>query len=154
MTNKNNTTILNTEAPKTVWELEHGNTCWNVFISGDYFKVIPATFNENAKVLRMLGLVHLTQERADLHARVLNIGLAIKKWKRENDDVEFDWNNRQQKKYHLIYDDVKEEIIFDYWVTLNINTTYFSSQNKVKKFINDMGKNRVIEWLKWKDNDK
>lgn len=153
MTNKNNTTILNTETPKNAWGLKHGDTCWNVFISGEYFKVIPATFNENTRVLRMLGLVHLTQEQADRHARVLNTGLAIKKWKRENDDVEFDWNNGKQLKYYFVSDVKRLYTDYSYTAKLN-NTIYFSSEPEAQQCIDDIGEERIIEWLEWEDNDK
>lgn len=141
--------------PKSVWELEHGDDCWRVNFDNGKFQVYESIWNWLVVDIIDLGMVHLTKERAELHARVLNTELAIKKWKRENDNVVFDWNNSNQKKYNLVVSLSEGEIRIDWWLSSKCaNAIYFSSQDKIKQCINDIGEERIIEWIKWEDNDQ
>ena len=104
---------------------------------------------------KALGLIHLTKERAEEHARVLNTELAIKKWKRENDNVELDWQNGNQSKNHFMYYFKSEKIDIGLMFKAKLaNTIYFSSKSKIQQCINDIGEERIIEWIKWEDNDQ
>lgn len=141
--------------PKSAWELENGDVCWRVGVCVDKFEVYEDAWRWLTGAFRIFGLVHLTKERAELHARVLNTELAIKKWKRENDNVELDWNDDNQQKYHFVYDTENEEIKTYWWITVKFaNTIYFSSELKARQCVNDIGEERIIEWIKWEDNDQ
>ena len=142
--------------PKSVWELKEGDEIWLIAYSYDkseYFSLkIKWHDRGNYKYNRELGKVHLTKERAELHARVLNTELAIKKWKRENDNVELDWCNGWQIKRCLMYDTEDEEIYTGWRYTVKSpNTIYFSSELKAQQCINDIGEERIIEWIKWEE---
>lgn len=141
--------------PKSVWELKEGDVFWRVdFINGK-FEFYESVWGWLSETVIVLKLAHLTAERAELHARVLNTELAIKKWKRENDNVEFDWEDENQRKYYLMYNDERYDIAADWWGRLKLaNTIYFSSRKKLEQFVKDVGKERIIEWLKWEDNDQ
>ena len=145
--------------PKSVWELKDGDKIWNVGFDSVNSKCVSWSTQwfgvGNDHYIRGLGRVHLTKERAELHARVLNTELDVKKWKRENDNVEFDWCDECQKKHNLMYDAEIEEILIDWWYTVKSpNTIYFSSELKAQQCINDIGEERIIEWIKWEDNDQ
>ena len=145
--------------PKSVWELKKGDeVCFTTYIydKSEYVSQ-ESKWSDWAcdKYNRELGMVHLTEERAELHARVLNTELAIKKWKRENDNVVFDWSDRDQRKYNLAYDAKYEGKSIDWSYALkHPNTIHFSSDSKARQCINDIGEERIIEWLKWEDNDQ
>lgn len=142
--------------PKSVWELENGDVYhYLVFEDGEWQCIVGKWWEVMDKKPRELGLVRLTKERAELHARVLTTELAIKKWKRENDNVELDLDDYKQQKYNLMYDVENEEMQTDYWNKFKFaNTIYFSSELKAQQCINDIGEERIIEWLKWEDNDQ
>ena len=143
--------------PKSVWGLKDGDKIWNVGFDSVNSKCVSWSTQwfgvGNDHYIRELGRVHLTKERAELHARVLNTELAIKKWKRENDNVELDWGDGDRHKYLLACDYQDEEIRIDGWYAFKFaNTIYFSSELKAQQCINDIGEERIIEWIKWEDN--
>lgn len=145
--------------PKSVWELEIDDEIWMALYDAVNSKCVSLNTQwhgwESQEYWRELGKVHLTKERAELHARVLNTESAIKKWKRENDNVELDWSNKRQHKNFLTYDYQDGEIRTDWWGTSKYaNTIYFSSDSKARQCINDIGEERIIEWLKWEDSDQ
>ena len=142
--------------PKSVWELKDDDEIWMTIY--DYVKGGHVSMDAlwhgwaSQDYRRERGMVHLTKERAELHARVLNTELAIKKWKRENDNVELDWKNGNQSKYHYMYYYKNENIDTGLTFMAKLaNTIYFSSQSKIQQCINDIGKERIIEWLKWEE---
>lgn len=143
--------------PKSVWELKKDDEIWvtyYVYTKSEYDSRETKWFDLEVDYYRReKGEIHLTKERAELHARVLNTELAIKKWKRENDNTEPDWSDGSQKKHNLAYDAENEEIFIDWWSTFKYaNTIYFSSEAKALQCIDDIGKERIIEWIKWEDN--
>lgn len=143
--------------PKSVWELKKDDEIWLVLYDNakSEYIILKDLWHDqgNRDYRRKLGMIHLTKERAELHARVLNTELAIKKWKRENDNVEPDWSDDSQKKHSLAYDAENEEIFIDWWITFQYaNTIYFSSEAKALQCIDDIGEERITEWIKWEDN--
>lgn len=143
--------------PKSVYDLNNTDDYYCLDFVDDEWKCEVDVWWDMAdeRAERELGLVHLTKERAELHARVLNTEFAIKEWKRENDNVEFDWEDKNQRKYYLMYNDERYDIAADWWGRLKLaNTIYFSSRKKLEQFVKDVGEDRVIEWLKWEDNDE
>lgn len=143
-------------APQSIWDLEKGDFCWrvNIFLDEWEYEYFQDAWSEAYNHYRLLGMIHLTKERAEHHARVLNTELAIKKWKLENDNVEFNWHDNDIK-YFLMYDYDEEKIYIETrWYVKSPNTIYFSSRDKIEQCIKDIGKERVKEWLKWDDNDK
>ena len=143
--------------PKTVWGLQEGDDYWDIYFDGEYYTVGSETFRNGSydRECRLLCKAHLTPKRAELHARVLNTELDIKEWKRENDNVEFDWEDENQRKYYLMYNDERDDIAADWWSRLKLaNTIYFSSRKKLEQCVKDVGEDRIIEYLKWEDNDQ
>lgn len=145
--------------PKSVWELKNDDEIWMTFHDGVNSECASRKTEwygwESQDYNRKLGKIHLTKARAELHARVLNTELAIKKWKRENDNVGLDWNDNSKYKYYWMYYGEIGEICIDWTLTLKFaNTIYFSSRDKAQQCINDIGEERITEWLKWEDNDQ
>ena len=144
--------------PKTAYDVNYGDDYYTLDFEKSEWKCRLDNWwgLSSEKTNRALGLIHLTKERAELHARVLNTEITIKKWKRENDNVELDWEDENQRKYCIIFNGKGEEITTDWWFKLNkfANTIYFSSKSKAQQCINDIGEERIIEWLKWEDNDQ
>ena len=145
--------------PKSVWGLKEDDEIWLVLYDNAKSEYIGRKSVwlgcEADHYNRELGKVHLTKERAELHARVLNTELDVKKWKRENDNVEFDWDDERQQKYNLMHDAETEEISIDWWYTVKSpNAIHFSSELKAQQCINDIGEERIVEWIKWEDNDQ
>lgn len=143
--------------PESVWELKKDDEIWVTYYNfGKGAFTVTKTRWFALKIdsyNREFGIVHLTKEKAVLHARVLNTELAIKKWKRENDNVELDWDDKAQGKYHLKYDTEIGEIRVDPWgLFKRANTIYFSSMDKAFQCVEDISEERIIEWLKWEDN--
>ena len=145
--------------PKSVWGLKNGDVIWLIYYDHDNSTFVSReTAWRDLEIYyyrRELGLIHLTKERAELHARVLNTELAIKKWKRENDNIELDWGDDSQYKYYLRYGTYNAEIRAEQRCVFKLaNTIYFSSMDKAFQCVEYIGEERIIEWIKWEDNDQ
>lgn len=140
------------KALQSVYDLKEGDTCWRVDILYDEFEYFEDIWHETSNAYRALGMIHLTEEKAKLHTRVLNTELAIKEWKYIYDNIQFNWHD-SQFKYCLMYDNNEEEIAFSSSCdSKSANTIYFSSRDKAQQCIDDLGQERIIEWLTWQDN--
>lgn len=142
------------KTPQSVWQLRESDTCWRVFAHNGKFEVTELKRSQFNEDYRLMGLIHLTEGRAEHHARVLNTELDIKKWKKENDNIELDWEDDKQLKYHLMYNYKDGEILVCWRVLKFSNTVYFSSREIAEQCFEDISRKRIIEWLKWEDNDQ
>ena len=77
-----------------------------------------------------------TRELAEKTINISKLGRLILLWQNANDCLFTpDWKNNSQRKYFIRYDYIKEEVCYDYNVTISLDTLYFETSEQVEAFI-------------------
>ena len=77
-----------------------------------------------------------TRELAEKTINISKLGRLILLWQNANDCLFTpDWKNNSQRKYFIRYDYIKEEVCYDYNVTISSDTLYFKTMEQVEAFI-------------------
>ena len=77
-----------------------------------------------------------TRELAEKSVNLSKLGRLILLWQYTNDCLfEPDWKDGDTKKYFIRYDYIKEEVCYDYNVTIPSDTLYFETVEQVEAFI-------------------
>lgn len=88
-----------------------------------------------------------TEKEAQKYAKVLETERQLKKFADEHNDV-IDWSNIEQEKYYVCYScsDHKVIIANRQW-TKDSRTIYFSSEKIAKQAIDEIGTDKIKEYL-------
>lgn len=88
-----------------------------------------------------------TEEEAQKYASVLETERQLKKFADEHNDA-IDWTNINQEKYHLYYNysDYRVSIAHRLW-TKESRVIYFSSEEIAEQAIDEIGKDKIKEYL-------
>ena len=115
--------------PAKEWDYYSIGPGGNVEGLGGYGELSSALRKENYNTFP-------TRDLAEKGKNLSKLGRLILLWQYANDCIfETDWKDGDTKKYFIRYDYIKEEVCYDYNVTIPSDTLYFETSEQVKTFI-------------------
>jgi len=130
------------------WRAEKGENYWTV---SDYRRVkADVDFGADSSGDSFRYDTHnyfQTEDEARIYTKVLETERQLKKFADEHND-KIDWTNINQGKYHLChnYGDYRVSIAERLW-TKESRTIYFSSEEIAKQAIDEIGEEKIKEYL-------
>ncbi|MCQ2957276.1 MAG: hypothetical protein MJ180_00065 [Candidatus Gastranaerophilales bacterium] len=131
---------------------------WRANLGGDYYYVnnnlLTAKDQEKAhnvnNVLYKLGNYFQTEQEARNYRDNILTKQELKDLALElNDGVEIDWENRDQRKYFIIYDNHIKNFIIDFWHDSQyVGQVYCLDQNFLEIAKERIGEDRLIKLIK------
>lgn len=135
--------LLEKPKPKSVWDLEGGDTYYYIDEYGDISdsRIGNDSF-EGAKF--SIGNVFLTEEDAEFARERLKVIAELKRYAKEFSDGE--WKDNKTQKYYIVYrysDDYIRSILT---YTSKDSVLYFESPEKIQEAIDAVGEERIKKY--------
>lgn len=93
----------------------------------------------------------LTEEAAEQKLRVIQTEIELRKYAEEHNEDVIDWKDGKQYKWSLYYDFISNCIDFGGTpIFFTPNQIYFTSEEIARAAVNEIGEERVAEYLKYR----
>lgn len=135
--------LLEKPKPKSVWDLEEGDTYYYIDVYGDISDGRIGNDSSEDEIFA-IGNVFLTEEDAEFEVERLKVITELKKYAKEFSDEE--WKNRDMMKYvfYRRFQDNRVYIACTYLV--HYPCLYFESMEKAKQAFNAVGEERIKKY--------
>lgn len=137
--------LLEKPKPKSVWDLEEGDTYYYIDVYGDISDGRIGNDSSEDEIFA-IGNVFLTEEDAEFARERLKVIAELKKYAKEFSDEEWAQNNCV-KKYYIFYNwsNGKVSAGYNYFASYG-NQLLFESGEKAKEAIDAVGEERIKKY--------
>lgn len=135
--------LLEKPKPKSVWDLEEGDTYYYIDVYGDISDGRIGNDSSEDEIFA-IGNVFLTEEDAEFAVERLKVIAELKKYAKEFSDGE--WKDNKTQKYYIVYrysDDYIRSILT---YTSKDSVLYFESPEKIQEAIDAVGEERIKKY--------
>ena len=135
--------LLEKPKPKSVWDLEEGDTYYYIDVYGDISDGRIGNDSSEDEIFA-IGNVFLTEEDAEFEVERLKVIAELKKYAKEFSDEE--WKDNKTQKYYIVYrysDDYIRSILT---YTSKDGVLYFESKEKAQEAIDAVGEERIKKY--------
>lgn len=120
-----------------VWKPEYKENYYtfDVYGEGEAIKYTNVNSNLDNDIIKF-GSYFKTKEEAERASFELKLHNNLKRFALENNECDIDWDNEEQYKHYVCYDNNNSEIGISYaWQSREFNQVYFTSEEIVIKCI-------------------
>ena len=135
--------LLEKPKPKSVWDLEEGDTYYYIDVYGDISDGRIGNDSSEDEIFA-IGNVFLTEEYAEFARERLKVIAELKKYAKEFSDEE--WSNDFYVKHYIAYEYSRKEIVFLSTVTTSRGNIYFCEKEKAKEAVDAVGEERIKKY--------
>lgn len=135
--------LLEKPKPKSVWDLEEGDTYYYIDVYGDISDGRIGNDSSEDEIFA-IGNVFLTEEDAEFAVERLKVIAELKKYAKEFSDGE--WKDNKIQKYYIIYQYSGDYIRSILTYTSKENVLYFESKEKIQEAIDAVGEDRIKKY--------
>lgn len=135
--------LLEKPKPKSVWDLEEGDTYYYIDVYGDISDGRIGNDSSEDEIFA-IGNVFLTEEDAEFAVERLKVIAELKKYAKEFSDGE--WKDNKTQKYYIVYRYSGDYIRSILTYTSKDNVLYFESPEKAQEAIDAVGEERIKKY--------